>query len=39
LQCMESNHRVYVPYGKTITSDELRVSIIDLVKQARIMSK
>ena len=39
LQCMESNHQVYIPYGKTITSDELRVSIIDLVKQARIIAQ
>ena len=35
LECMETNHKVYIPYGKTITSDELRVSIIDLVKDAR----
>jgi len=36
IQCMETNHEVYIPYGKTITSSELRVAIIDLVKQARI---
>ena len=36
IECMETNHKVYVPYGKTIDSDGLRVSIIDLVKQARI---
>ena len=35
LECKESNHHVYIPYGKTITSDELRVSIIGLVMQAR----
>ena len=36
IQCMETDHEVYIPYGKTITSSELRVAIIDLVKQARI---
>lgn len=35
LQCMETKHKVYIPYGKSIEKDELRVSIIDLVKDAR----
>ena len=35
LECMETNHKVYIPYGKTITQNELRVSIINLVKDAR----
>ena len=35
LQCLETKHKVYIPYGKSIEKDELRVSIIDLVKDAR----
>ena len=35
LQCLETKHKVYIPYGKSIEKDELRISIIDLVKDAR----
>ncbi|MBD42748.1 MAG: hypothetical protein CMB09_01390 [Euryarchaeota archaeon] len=35
LQCQDSIHSFYVPFGKTIAEDELRVAIIKLVKQAR----
>ena len=35
LQCQDSTHSFYVPFGKTIAEDELRVAIIKLVKQAR----
>ena len=39
LQCQDSNHSFYVPFGKTIAEDELRVAIIRLVKQARVQIK
>lgn len=39
LQCQDSTHSFYVPFGKTIAEDELRVAIIRLVKQARIQIK
>ncbi len=39
LQCQDSIHSFYVPFGKTIAEDELRVAIIGLVKQARIQIK
>ena len=39
LQCQESNHRFYVPFGKTIAEDELRIAIIGLVKHARVQIK
>ena len=39
LQCQDSIHSFYVPFGKTIAEDELRVAIIKLVKQARAQIK
>ena len=39
LQCQDSNESFYVPFGKTIAEDEIRVAIIGLVKQARIQIK
>ena len=39
LQCQDSIHSFYVPFGKTIAEDELRIAIIGLVKQARVQIK
>ncbi len=39
LQCQDSTHSFYVPFGKTIAEDELRVAIIGLVKHARVQIK
>jgi len=39
LQCQDSSHCFYVPFGKTIAEDELRIAIIGLVKQARVQIK
>ena len=39
LQCQDSSHCFYVPFGKTIAEDELRIAIIGLVKQARAQIK
>lgn len=39
LQCQDTNHCFYVPFGRTIAEDELRMAIIGLVKQARAQIK
>lgn len=39
LQCQDSTHSFYVPFGKTIAEDELRIAIIGLVKQAIVQIK
>lgn len=39
LQCQDSKDCFYVPFGKTIAEDELRLAIIGLVKQARLQTK
>ena len=39
LKCQDSSHGFYVPFGRTIAEDELRVAIIGLVNQARAQIK